>query len=75
MLTRTDERFNEGGTRAVKSTATANHYNDSGDIDVRTEYGEAGTADDVVAKISYTSCPATGVRIAEQDPGLPAAAP
>ena len=49
MLTRTDERFNEGAATPVKTTATTNHYDSSGDIDVNTDYGETGTADDVVA--------------------------
>ena len=64
MLTRTDERFHEARATALKTTATVNHYTDFGDIDVRTESGDTGSADDVIARISYTSCPATGVRTA-----------
>jgi len=64
MLTRTDERFNEGGTRAAKSTATTNHYDSYGDIDLYTDLGESGTSDDVVAQVGYTTCAATGVRAA-----------
>jgi RHS repeat-associated protein len=63
MLTRTDQRFYEGHTTVRKSTYTVNHYDALGDIDTTTDYGEAGTADDVVAQIGYPSC-ATGVRIA-----------
>ncbi|MFL6138460.1 MAG: SpvB/TcaC N-terminal domain-containing protein [Frankiaceae bacterium] len=62
MLTRTDERYNEGGPTAVKSTATINHYDALGDIDVLTELGDTGSADDVTAQIGYSSCPGTGVR-------------
>jgi RHS repeat-associated protein len=65
MLTRTDERFNEGGIRAVKSTATTNHYDSYGDIDVYTDTGEPGTtADDVVANVGYLTCADTHVRAA-----------
>lgn len=64
MLTRTDERFNEGGMRAVKSTATTNHYDSYGDIDVYTDLGDTGTADDVVANVTYTTCADTHVRAA-----------
>ena len=64
MLTETDEYFHEGQGKPSKSTATTNHYNALGDIDVTTDYGEIGTADDVVATIGYTSCPTTGVRTA-----------
>ncbi|MFL6161611.1 MAG: SpvB/TcaC N-terminal domain-containing protein [Jatrophihabitantaceae bacterium] len=64
QLTRTDQRFNEGGPAAAKSTATANHYDSYGDIDVTTDYGDAGTADDVVAQIGYTTCATTRVRSA-----------
>ncbi|HST46484.1 SpvB/TcaC N-terminal domain-containing protein [Jatrophihabitans sp.] len=69
MLTRTDERFNEGGSTAVKSTATTNHYDSYGGIDVYTDLGETGqgdvgSADDVIANVGYTSCPTTHVRAA-----------
>jgi RHS repeat-associated protein len=64
MLTRTDERFNEGGVRAAKSTATTNHYDSYGDIDVYTDLGDTGTADDVVANVGYTTCADTHVRAA-----------
>jgi RHS repeat-associated protein len=62
MLTRTEERFNEGKATAMKSTSTVNHYGALGDIDVRTELGDTGSVDDVVAQIGYASCPTTGVR-------------
>src|SRR6185437_13676785 len=64
MLTRTDERFNEGGATAVKSTATTNHYDSYGDIDTYTDLGDTSSADDVVAQVSYTTCAATHVRVA-----------
>ena len=64
MLTRTDERFYEGTGTASKSTAVVNHYDAFGDIDTNTDYGEAGSADDMVARILFSSCPATGVRMA-----------
>ncbi|HEX8081624.1 MAG TPA: SpvB/TcaC N-terminal domain-containing protein [Jatrophihabitans sp.] len=64
MLTRTDERFHEVHTTPRKTTYTVNHYDTFGDIDTNTDYGDTGTADDVVATIGYTSCPTTGVRIA-----------
>jgi RHS repeat-associated protein len=64
MLTRTDERFYEDSAHVGKTTATVNHYDASGDIDVTTDYGDTGAADDVVAQIGYSSCPATSVRTA-----------
>lgn len=64
MLTRTDERFNEGGMRAAKSTATTNHYDSYGDIDAYSDLGDTGTADDVVANVTYTTCADTHVRAA-----------
>jgi len=64
MLTRTDERFHEHQATPGKTTATVNHYDTYGDIDTTTDYGETTTADDVLAQIAYSSCPATGVRTA-----------
>ena len=64
MLTRTDERFHEGHATPGKTTYTVNHYDALGDIDVTTDYGDTGTADDVIAQIGYPSCPTTGVRTA-----------
>jgi RHS repeat-associated protein len=69
MLTRTDERFNEGGATATKSTAITNHYDTYGDIDTYTDLGETGAgdvgaADDVVAQVGYTTCATSHVRAA-----------
>jgi len=64
MLTRVDKRFHEHQATPGKTTATVNHYDTYGDIDTTTDYGETTTADDVLAQIAYSSCPATGVRTA-----------
>ncbi|HEX8095833.1 SpvB/TcaC N-terminal domain-containing protein, partial [Jatrophihabitans sp.] len=65
MLTRTDEHHHESGDTSVKSTIITNHYDTYGDIDTNTDYGDTSTsADNVIAQIGYSSCPATGVRTA-----------
>ncbi|HEY0167755.1 MAG TPA: SpvB/TcaC N-terminal domain-containing protein [Jatrophihabitans sp.] len=64
MLTRTDKRFHEGLATPNKTTATVNHYDVLGHIDTTTDYGETISADDVIARIGYTSCPTTQVRTA-----------
>ena len=64
MLVRTDERFNEGTPSPGKSTFTTNHYDARGNVDRFTDAGDAGTADDVAATISYSSCPDTHVDVA-----------
>ncbi|WP_181019438.1 SpvB/TcaC N-terminal domain-containing protein [Nonomuraea typhae] len=64
QLRRTDERFNEGQGAPGKSTFTTNHYDELGNIDVFTDAGDTGAADDVVATTTYSDCPGTHVSAA-----------
>lgn len=56
MLVRTDNRLYEGGATAGKTTYTTQHFDAFGNVDVATDVGDDGSADDVVTTIAYSEC-------------------
>ncbi|MFC5826052.1 SpvB/TcaC N-terminal domain-containing protein [Nonomuraea insulae] len=59
MLVRTDQRRYEGQNEPGKQTRTETVYDDLGNVTKTTDYGESGSADDVVATTGYTNCAET----------------
>ncbi|MFF0268894.1 RHS repeat domain-containing protein [Kribbella sp. NPDC004536] len=64
FASRTDQSFYEGQATAGKSTYSTADYDDQGNQITALAAGEAGTADDVTTTTGYTSCPTSGVTVA-----------
>lgn len=56
QLKRTDRRFYEGTAAAGKASYTEYAYDPRGNVTQFKDYGDSGTADDVVADIGYSQC-------------------